>query len=83
MLNVNPLLTARQVAQYTGLKASTLRDERFRMRHGLAVVKLGRRAIRFRAEDVQRWILRNVDDPSVNKEPTQDEQRAAGNIPHA
>ncbi len=83
MFAVDPLLTARQVAQLTGLTVTTLRDERFRARHGLPVVRLGRRAIRFRAQDVQRWILRNVDDPSANKEPTQDEQRSAGHISHA
>ena len=49
------LLTTDYTAHLLGFKAATLRDPRFRRRHNLRAVRFGR-CLRFRVEDVERWI---------------------------
>ena len=81
MLNVDSLLTARQVAHLTGHSVTTLRDSRFRERQRLPVVKLGRRVVRFRVDDVQGWIRRNTS-PSKETTTQYDQQHRSADVPH-
>lgn len=55
MENTAPLLDERELAARLGLSLSTLRNWRA-ARRGPRFIKLGRRAVRYRAADVERFI---------------------------
>jgi len=50
-----PYLNENKVAAITGSAISTLRNERF-MRKGLPYLKIGGRSIRYKSEDVIKWV---------------------------
>ena len=56
---VNGLLNERQVAKLTGRAVTTLQKDRVDGT-GCAFVKLGKRMVRYRIEDVQEWIASNL-----------------------
>lgn len=53
-LTNTPLLTAQQVAFQLGHSSKTILDKRWRIANGLVAIRVGRRSIRFRQEDVAR-----------------------------
>ncbi len=54
----NKYLTPEASAALTGFSPRSLRDPRFRARHGLRVIRVGRR-LRFRLTDLEEWLERN------------------------
>lgn len=56
-LTSTPLLTAQQVAFQLGHSPKTILDKRWRVANGLRAIRVGRRSIRFRPEDVARLLV--------------------------
>lgn len=54
------LLTADELAERFKVSASLFRLPRWRARHGLVAVRVGR-LLRFREEDVRRYVLRSLE----------------------
>jgi excisionase family DNA binding protein len=54
-----PLLTAEQVAEYTGLSVETLAQWRSQ-RRGIPFVKLSRNCVRYRQVDLDRWLEERI-----------------------
>lgn len=60
------LLTAKEVAERLGITEATLRNWRCTARYGLPFVRLGGgKAIRYRAEDVERFISESTVSPAT------------------
>jgi len=79
----DPLLRPRKVAEMLGIAEQTLAVWRCRQNHGnaapdLAWVKIGRRSIRYRLSDVQRFINMNlrVDDEQAPVDSEQGSQQS-------
>lgn len=59
------LLTPDQVAAYLGLSAETLAQWRSQ-RRGPRYVKVARQVVRYRGEDVDKWVLEQMVETSAN-----------------
>jgi len=53
---LSKLLNRKEAADYLGLKPQTLATWQCVGRYGLPVVKIGRRAVRYRLDDLERWL---------------------------
>jgi len=54
------LMTLKEVAEYLQVAETTIRNRDYRIRNGLRTVRVGR-SLRFRQEDVQDYVKRNVE----------------------
>ena len=54
------LMTLKEVAEYLQVAETTIRNREYRIRNGLRTVRVGR-SLRFRQEDVQDYVKRNVE----------------------
>ena len=62
----NEYLTVHASSTFTGFSPRSLRDPRFRARHGLSFIRVGRR-LRFRRGDLEKWLERNRQQSDDNK----------------
>ena len=58
-------LNERQVSEITGFAVQTLRNHRFQS-VGIPYLRIGRRAIRYKPQDIQRFMERTRIDPEAN-----------------
>lgn len=65
-MSMPQLLTETEAAEYLDLKVSTLRVWRCVGRYDLPFVKIGR-LVRYRAEDLDKWIASRVQSAEVRK----------------
>lgn len=56
---LKPVLTNDEAAEYLGIAANTLEQWRCSGRHGIPYVKIGKKLIRYRLADLEKWLAEN------------------------